>query len=176
VARRTECAGIYLLRLSYLSQETSMSADASNDPMDFVRSFWGSMGFSLPGMVTPTFDVDELSKRINDLKAVEGWLKMNLSMLQMTIQGLEMQCVTLNTVRAMGDLAASATAPSGPAAGSAGTAGATVAGDAATDALAQAALWPWNLMQQMQESLNARAAESAAGDPAAGNGDAKRSR
>ena len=33
--------------------------------------------------VTPTLDVEELDKRITDMKAVEGWLKMNLNMLQM---------------------------------------------------------------------------------------------
>ncbi len=60
------------------------------------------MGSSLPGMVTPTFDVDELDKRIKDMKAVEGWLRMNLSMLQMTIQGLEMQRTTVSAVQAMG--------------------------------------------------------------------------
>lgn len=144
-----------------------MSADNSNDPMEFVRSFWGSMGFSLPGMVTPTFDVDELSKRINDLKAVEGWLKMNLSMLQMTIQGLEMQCVTLNTVRAMGDLASAATTP--PPAASASPAG------SGSDALAQAALWPWSMMQQLQESLTAQRSEGADA-PAAESEAARRSR
>lgn len=34
-------------------------------------------GFSLPGMVTPTLDVDDFVKRIKDMRAVEGWLKMN---------------------------------------------------------------------------------------------------
>ena len=46
-------------------------------------------------MVTPTVDTDELGKRIADLKAVEGWLKSNLSLLQMSIQALEMQRATL---------------------------------------------------------------------------------
>ena len=69
------------------------------DPMDFLKSMWGNMGFSLPGMVTPTLDTDELGKRITDLKAVEGWLKSNLSLLQMTIQGLEMQRTTLATLQ-----------------------------------------------------------------------------
>jgi len=62
---------------------------------------WNNMGFSLPGMVTPTLDVNELDKRIADLKAVENWLKMNLNMLQMTTQGLEMQRVALAAVQAM---------------------------------------------------------------------------
>jgi hypothetical protein len=75
------------------------------DPLSFARKMWGGMGMSLPGMVTPTLDVAEIEKKVADLKAVENWLKMNLSMLQMTIQGLEMQCVTLNAVRAMGQMA-----------------------------------------------------------------------
>ena len=83
-----------------------MSNEAQNDPLEFMKGMWGNMGFSLPGMVTPTFDVDELEKRIHDLKAVEGWLRMNLSMLQMTIQSLEMQRSTLTAVRAMGQMAA----------------------------------------------------------------------
>jgi hypothetical protein len=62
---------------------------------------WGNMGFGLPGMVTPTLDVNELDQRIKDLKAVEGWLKMNLGMLQMTIQGLEVQRATLAAMQAM---------------------------------------------------------------------------
>jgi capsular polysaccharide biosynthesis protein len=37
-----------------------------------MRNMWGNMGFGLPGMVTPTFDLEELDKRIKDLKAVEG--------------------------------------------------------------------------------------------------------
>ncbi len=125
-----------------------MSKEQANvsDPLEFVRSMWGNMGFSLPGMVTPTFDVDELEKRITDLKAVEGWLRMNLSMLQMTIQGLEMQKATLSAVKAMGTMASlpqsEATEAAPP--------------DAA-GSISQAALWPWNMMQQMQEQLQQQA-------------------
>jgi hypothetical protein len=78
-----------------------MSNASQNDPMEFLKSMWGNMGFALPGMVTPTADTDELSKRIADLKAVEGWLKSNLSLLQMSIQGLEMQRTTLDTLQRM---------------------------------------------------------------------------
>ena len=122
-----------------------MSNEQTPDPMEFVRQMWGNMGFSLPGMVTPTFDTDELEKRITDLKAVEGWLRMNLSMLQMTIQGLEMQKATLTAVQAMGKMSGQASASQQPAAAQDGpTVGET---------LQQAALWPWNLMQQMQDQL-----------------------
>ena len=72
-----------------------MTNETRNDPMEFFKSMWGNLGFSLPGMVTPTLDTDELGKRIADLKAVEGWLKSNLGLLQMTIQGLEMQRTTI---------------------------------------------------------------------------------
>ena len=38
-----------------------MSNDQNaQDPLEFVRGMWNQMGFSLPGMVTPTLDVDEL--------------------------------------------------------------------------------------------------------------------
>lgn len=129
-----------------------MSNDTSaNDPMNFMKNMWGNMGFSLPGMVAPTFDVDELEKRVSDLKAVEGWLKMNLSMLQMTIQSLEMQCVTLNAVRTMGNMAAQQGAPEAPAA-------APGEGGEAMAQAAQAAMWPWAMMQQMQEQMQQAAA------------------
>lgn len=78
-----------------------MTNETQNDPMEFIKNMWGNMGFSLPGMVTPTVDTDEIGKRIADLKAVEGWLKSNLSLLQMTIQGLEMQRATLMAFQQM---------------------------------------------------------------------------
>lgn len=80
---------------------TNETSGTMSDPMEFIRNMWGNMGFSLPGMVTPTVDTDELGKRIADLKAVEGWLKSNLSLLQMTIQGLEMQRATLMAFQQM---------------------------------------------------------------------------
>ncbi|MGB4468762.1 MAG: PhaM family polyhydroxyalkanoate granule multifunctional regulatory protein [Azovibrio sp.] len=120
---------------------------SQQDPMNFLRNMWGGMGASLPGMVIPTFDVDELEKRITDLKAVEGWLRMNLSMLQMTTQGLEMQKATLTAVHAMGKMGESQPQPPMP------------DGPTVGESLSQAALWPWNLMQQMQEQL-----QQAAGD------------
>jgi hypothetical protein len=92
---------------------------------------WGNMGFALPGMVTPTVDTDELGKRITDLKAVEGWLKSNLSLLQMTIQGLEMQRTTLMALQQMSQATQSASE-----------------GDAASNPFLNPANWqmPWNLM------------------------------
>lgn len=140
--------------------------DSMNDPLSLARKMWGNIGVSipnLPNMITPTFDVEEIEKKIKDLKAVESWLKMNLSMLQMTIQGLEMQCVTLNAVRAMGQMTSSYTSPtSGMAESTAPTDGAIGGG---SDALRQAAMWPLTLMQQMQEHLQKAAIEKSPATP-----------
>ena len=113
-----------------------MSDKSQQDPMEAIQKMWGSMGFSLPGMVTPTLDVNEIDKRIADMKSVEGWLKMNLGVLQMSIQGLEMQRATLAAMAAFGQSAGS--------------------GEAAANPFANPAAWPWNYM--------ANAAEAPAGD------------
>lgn len=134
---------------------------SASDPMEFMRNMWGQLGFSLPGMVAPTLDVDELEKRIKDLKAVEGWLRMNLSMLQMTIQGLEMQRTTVSTVQAMGQMASNAAKSMSPEATEAAPAPA-----AETSAFSEAAMWPWQMMQQMREQMqqSAEAAVQAASE------------
>jgi predicted TIM-barrel fold metal-dependent hydrolase len=58
----------------------------------------------MPGMaawVAPTFDVEELDKRINDLKSVQFWLEQNARALAATIQALEVQKMTLATLKNM---------------------------------------------------------------------------
>lgn len=112
-----------------------MSGQSGNptDPMEFLKSLWGSTGMPLPGLVTPTLDTDELEKRITDLKAVEGWLKTNLGMLQMTIQGLEVQRATLTALQAIRQSAGSAELSEKP-------------GENPFANPNLSALWPWNLM------------------------------
>lgn len=58
----------------------------------------GSMGVS-PSLA-PTLNPEELERRIQELKVVENWLKLNLSMLSSTIQGMEVQLATISTIRA----------------------------------------------------------------------------
>ena len=76
-----------------------MTQPTGPDPLEFLKAFWGPMGLPMTGMVTPTVDVSELEKRIADLKSVENWLNMNLSLLRMSIQGLEMQKATLTAMQ-----------------------------------------------------------------------------
>lgn len=80
-------------------------ATVMTDTLDFVKNLWGSMavpGMNLPGLAVPTLSVEELDKKISDLKAVEAWLNVNMSMLRGTIQALEVQRGTIATLKSMG--------------------------------------------------------------------------
>ncbi|MGJ7582244.1 PhaM family polyhydroxyalkanoate granule multifunctional regulatory protein [Variovorax sp. RHLX14] len=97
----------------------------------------GAAAGALPGMpslsswVAPTISVEEVDKRIQELKTVQYWLEQNGHALKATIQALEVQKMTLSTLRGMNvrmeDLAsaftrhATASASSAPAAPAAPT-------------------------------------------------------
>ena len=55
----------------------------------------------LGGWVAPTLNVEELDKRIAELKAVQFWLDQNAAALKATIQALEVQKMTLTALRGM---------------------------------------------------------------------------
>ena len=79
--------------------------------MEMMRQAWagltgpGGLASSLP--MAPPMNVEDLERRIAELRSVENWLRMNLSMLSSTIQGMEVQRSTINTLRAFVDSAAS---------------------------------------------------------------------
>lgn len=82
-------------------------------------------------MLAPLTSVEELDKRITDMRAVEQWLKLNLNMLQSAIQALEVQRATLATLRAFGAFAQSQmTEPASPKPTDEGPRGRAAAGDA----------------------------------------------
>ncbi|MDR5749383.1 MULTISPECIES: PhaM family polyhydroxyalkanoate granule multifunctional regulatory protein [unclassified Caballeronia] len=58
-------------------------------------------------MLAPLSNIEELDKRVTDMRAIEQWLKLNLNMLQSAIQALEVQRATLATLRAFGAYAQS---------------------------------------------------------------------
>ncbi|MDO9439108.1 PhaM family polyhydroxyalkanoate granule multifunctional regulatory protein [Hydrogenophaga sp.] len=64
---------------------------------------------NLGSWVAPTFNVEDLEKRITELKAVHFWLDQNAKALGATIQALEVQKMTLSTLKtmnfSMGDVA-----------------------------------------------------------------------
>jgi hypothetical protein len=55
----------------------------------------------LTNWVAPTLNVEELEKRIAELKAVQFWLDQNAHALKATIQALEVQKMTLATLKGM---------------------------------------------------------------------------
>jgi hypothetical protein len=92
---------------------------------DFLRSLaGGATTGAVPGMpslsswVAPTLSVEEVDKRIQELKAVQYWLEQNGHALKATIQALEVQKMTLSTLRGMNvrmeDLASAFTRPPAP--------------------------------------------------------------
>lgn len=80
--------------------------DVSKDFFEIMQKMWNPMGFPMPGMIAPTMNVEDLEKKIAELKAVETWLTMNTGMLQMTIKTLEMQKSGLESLQAAGKAAA----------------------------------------------------------------------
>jgi len=77
---------------------------------EFLRKLWGG-GFAgmaaggMPNMASfaaPPMDLEEIDKRIHDLRAVESWLQLNASLLRTAIQGLEVQRATLVALQTFG--------------------------------------------------------------------------
>ena len=82
---------------------------------DFLQNLAKGATQNIPQMpnlgnwVAPTINVEELEKRIAELKAVQFWLDQNATALKATIQALEVQKMTLATLKgmnfSMGDVA-----------------------------------------------------------------------
>ena len=71
---------------------------------DFLQGLMKGAGNSLPNIgqwIAPTLDPAELEKRIQELKTVQFWLEQNARMLGATIQALEVQRMTLSTLKTM---------------------------------------------------------------------------
>ena len=80
--------------------------DVPKDFFEFMQKMWNPMGFPIPGMIAPTMNVEDLEKKIAELKAVETWLTMNTGFVQMTVKTLEMQKAGLESRQAAGKAAA----------------------------------------------------------------------
>jgi hypothetical protein len=76
-----------------------MSQDYSKDLFEFFQKMWNPTSFPIPGMFTPTMNVEDIEKKLAELQSVENWLKMNLTFLQMTIKTLEMQKAAIQTLQ-----------------------------------------------------------------------------
>ena len=162
-------------------------AGAMSDSLEFVKNLWGNMG--VPGISAPTLSVDDLDKKIKDLKAVEIWLNVNTSMVRGSIQALEVQRATLAALKSMGEAMAgqgnpfaafaqqppaqpgaapaAAAAPSGQPQGDADKQAEAPADAAAAMGMANPAMW-WSMMQeQFQHALAQAVSANAAAATAA---------
>jgi len=70
------------------------------DWLEFMQKMWNPMSFPMPGMAIPTVNVEEIERKIAELKAVETWLTMQVGLLQMTVKTLEMQKAALESLTA----------------------------------------------------------------------------
>jgi pyruvate/2-oxoglutarate dehydrogenase complex dihydrolipoamide acyltransferase (E2) component len=80
---------------------------------EFLQTLMKGAGAALPGLpgmaavpgmsqwIAPTLDPEEIEKRINELKTVQFWLEQNARLLNTTIQALEVQRMTLSTLKTM---------------------------------------------------------------------------
>jgi hypothetical protein len=88
--------------------------DVPKDWFEFMQKMWNPMSFPLPGMITPTVNIEEIDKKIGELKSVETWLTMNTGFVQMTIKTLEMQKAALASLQAAGEAASKQAKPQKP--------------------------------------------------------------
>jgi hypothetical protein len=72
-------------------------AQSSQQAQPGVASAMPNMG----NWVAPTLSIEELDKRIQELKAVQFWLDQNATALKATIQAMEVQKMTLSTLQGM---------------------------------------------------------------------------
>ena len=130
----------------------------------------------MPGLsnwIAPTLDVEELDKRIAEMKAVRFWLEQNATAVGATIQALEVQKMTLATLQGMNvkmaDLAQSMKLkPGAPTAAAPAAKAATQAkGGSGADAQAQEAkvvdpLQWWGALTQQFQQIAATAMQEVA--------------
>jgi hypothetical protein len=71
---------------------------------EFLQGLVKNAGAAMPSIgqwVAPTLNPEELEKRIEELRTVQFWLEQNARMLAATIQALEVQRMTLSTLKTM---------------------------------------------------------------------------
>lgn len=131
---------------------------------EFMQSLAKGDTSSMAGWVAPTLDPQALDKRIQELKAVQYWLDQNAAALKATLQALEVQKMTLATLKSM-----NMSMPGAPAAaGAAGSKGA--ADQAAKSGAGPAAPDPvqfWSALTKQFQQIAASTMKNAAAQAAA---------
>jgi hypothetical protein len=138
---------------------------------DFLQGLVRNAGAGLPDMsqwIAPTLDPQELDKRIGELRTVQFWLDQNAKLLGTTIQALEVQRLTLSTLKTMNlplaELRKSFEMPAPSAA--AETPAAAPAPEASATAAADPMRW-WGALTQQFGQIAAQALKDVAAEPPA---------
>ena len=90
------------------------------DAMEFMQKMWNPLGVTMPGFGMPTtggpampgampfptpaamfalLDPVEIERKIAELKVIENWLTMSVSMMQMSIKTMELQKASVEAMR-----------------------------------------------------------------------------
>lgn len=91
------------------------------DALEFMQRMWNPLGAAMPGFAPPAADPSsvagampfpnpaalfaaldpaELDRKIAELRVIENWLTMSVSMMQMSIKTMELQKASLQAMRA----------------------------------------------------------------------------
>jgi hypothetical protein len=81
--------------------DTAPNFFANLPGFDFLKSLSSAQTASLNPWLKPTLDPEELDQRIQELKTVQFWLEQNAKALAASIQALEVQRMTLATLKQM---------------------------------------------------------------------------
>ncbi len=160
--------------------ESNAAGDAFNDSLNFVKKLWGQMGvpgmaapgMTIPGMpsMAPSMSVEDLDKRIQELKTVETWLNVNMQMLRGTIQALEVQRATIATLHSLSTTMANSMNPGAAAAKTSATESTDNSQESADEVsplIAQSAAWWQGVQEQFKHALGTALEKSAANFDAA---------
>jgi hypothetical protein len=98
--------------------EAAPFAFSPRDAAEFMQRLWNPLGLAMPGFGVPgaapgaaalpfpdpaamfaAIDPADVERKIAELKVVENWLAMSLSMMQMSIKTLELQKSALEALR-----------------------------------------------------------------------------
>jgi len=120
--------------------------------------------------MAPSMSLEDLDKRIQELKTVETWLNVNMQMLRGTIQALEVQRATIATLHSLSTTMANSMNPGAAAASFAADQADSAPADSAEEVsplIAQSAAWWQGVQEQFKTALGTALEKSTANFEAA---------
>lgn len=98
-------------------------SSSPQEMFDMFQRMMNPMAIPMQSLLFPNLSIEDLERKVDELKSIESWLTANLSMLQLSIKTMEYQHSLLSGAKEGGKAGA---APENP--------------------FVNPALWPWNMM------------------------------